>query len=184
MAATNHAKIVKQDSIDFITQAVFQLLEKQDFTELKIGDVCKKAGVSRMTFYRNFESLENVISVYYENAFSPLFTLIANENMDRADKTVQLEMFFNENSHLFLLACERNFEFIIRNLFYEKMEMYYDTFPDFQEMNSEMKPYIVPFMTSGVYEIWKTWILTGRKKPLLEIQNLLRDLQDAVVMMK
>ncbi|WP_052122440.1 TetR/AcrR family transcriptional regulator [Chelonobacter oris] len=44
-----------------ITQALLRLMETQDFYAVSITDITKLAGVSRISFYRNFDSKEDVL---------------------------------------------------------------------------------------------------------------------------
>ena len=52
-----------------ITEALFSLLEKHDFEDISITDIIKKAGVSRMGFYRNYSSKEDVIEKFILEKF-------------------------------------------------------------------------------------------------------------------
>lgn len=52
-----------------ITQSLFKLLEKKDFECISITDIITKAGVSRMGFYRNYSSKEDVIESYILDLF-------------------------------------------------------------------------------------------------------------------
>ncbi len=51
----------------YIVQALFRLMENTPFNDIRITDVCIKAGVGRATFYRYFSSKENVIKFYFES---------------------------------------------------------------------------------------------------------------------
>lgn len=62
MAATNHAQAIKQDSKDYLTTALLQLLEKNIYSSITVSQVVRRAGVSRMAFYRNFDSLDDVLT--------------------------------------------------------------------------------------------------------------------------
>ena len=44
----------------YIYKAFAQLLEKNKFDDISVCDISKKAGVSRMSFYRNFASKEDL----------------------------------------------------------------------------------------------------------------------------
>jgi len=55
-------KIVKES----ICIAMIRLMEKKPLEEIRIGELCTLAGVSRSSFYRNFESRREVL-VYYLN---------------------------------------------------------------------------------------------------------------------
>lgn len=45
----------------YIYKALIHLLEKQNYNEISVCDIAKKAGVSRMSFYRNFSSKEDLV---------------------------------------------------------------------------------------------------------------------------
>ena len=47
-----------------ITTALIQLLEEKHFEDISITALVKKAGVGRVSFYRNFESKEDVLRKY------------------------------------------------------------------------------------------------------------------------
>jgi len=54
---------------DSIIQALFILLKERELSDISVTDLVAKAGVSRSSFYRNFNSFEDVIYSYFmENA--------------------------------------------------------------------------------------------------------------------
>ncbi|MCQ2592685.1 MAG: TetR/AcrR family transcriptional regulator [Treponema sp.] len=57
-ANDEYRKLIRES----IQTALFQLLEKEDYYRIKITEVIKRAGVSRSAFYRNYTSLDDVIS--------------------------------------------------------------------------------------------------------------------------
>ena len=55
-------KIKRESFVDaYITEALLSLLEKKEYKDISITEICKKAGVTRMSFYRNFESREDIL---------------------------------------------------------------------------------------------------------------------------
>lgn len=49
-----------------IGEAIISLMQSEDFDSLKISDICKKAGVSRMTFYHYYDSKTAVLMDYMD----------------------------------------------------------------------------------------------------------------------
>ena len=47
-----------------ITESLFALLEKKNFSEITVTDIIRGAGVARASYYRNFESKESIIEEY------------------------------------------------------------------------------------------------------------------------
>lgn len=57
-ANDDYRKLIRES----IQTALFQLLNKKEFSKIKITEVIERAGVSRSAFYRNFSNLDEVIS--------------------------------------------------------------------------------------------------------------------------
>lgn len=60
------AKRPNEEITGSITEALFILMKKQDFSKITITDITTKAGVGRVSFYRNFESKEDVIKKHLD----------------------------------------------------------------------------------------------------------------------
>jgi AcrR family transcriptional regulator len=48
-------------SLDKTATALFALLREKDYGDITISEVCTKAGLTRKTFYRDFDSLDDVV---------------------------------------------------------------------------------------------------------------------------
>lgn len=55
---------------DCIADALFQLMEEQDFASITVSDIARRAGVSRMTYYRTFASKDDVVLFRLDNLFA------------------------------------------------------------------------------------------------------------------
>ena len=50
---------------EYIINALFNLMKKKNFENISITEITNKAGVSRNSFYRNFNSKEDIVKGYY-----------------------------------------------------------------------------------------------------------------------
>ena len=48
-------------AIDCIYEALIQLMEKKDYKDITITDITRKAGVSRMAYYRNYADKDEIL---------------------------------------------------------------------------------------------------------------------------
>ena len=48
-------------SRDYIIKGFCSLLKEKQYEKISVCDICQKAGVSRMSFYRNFKSKEDLV---------------------------------------------------------------------------------------------------------------------------
>lgn len=56
-----HNKELNNITIESITQALLILMDGKDYNSITISEICKKAGVSRNAFYKNFGTKQNVL---------------------------------------------------------------------------------------------------------------------------
>ena len=163
MAATKNAQNIKNDTKDFITTALLKLLKKQRLQEITISKVVSRAGVSRMAFYRNFDTLQQVLYEYYEPKIKLVF-----ENMKKTpEKSVMLNTHFNFFSNFsedLVLSHKHGYETIISNIFTKQVEYFY---------SNNDNDYQITFIAAGAYAIWRKWLLGGTKEPLEEVIHIL-----------
>lgn len=58
----------------WMEEALFQLMREKRFQEITVTDITERAGISRLTFYRNFETKESVLYHYFGRLFEEYLT--------------------------------------------------------------------------------------------------------------
>lgn len=92
---------------NYILESFYILLTKKHYNEISVCDICEKAGVSRMSFYRNFFSKEDLII----------------KSLDYVMNNLKKE----------LESCEEvNFYILIKSIF-DTFKKYKDVIPSFQD---------------------------------------------------
>lgn len=87
--AMNNAKSVlnlsnqesKQLTRECIRTALLQLLTEEEFENITITSIIKRAGVSRAGFYRNYSSKEDIIEEFARITYKELSNLITDETL-------------------------------------------------------------------------------------------------------
>ena len=67
-----------ESSVELICTAVLELLETKPLGEITVSDVQRRSTVSRSTFYRNFDSLEDVLALLCDRGFDEIASVIAS----------------------------------------------------------------------------------------------------------
>lgn len=173
MAATEHSQNIKKDTREWITLALLELIKTNKLPKLSISEVVKKAGVSRMAFYRNFESLEQVLEEYFEPIYADIFSKTTLQT-NHEQKITDLTKFFDEHSGDFQLAIESEYIQVLYKIFKIHIARLYDKIVPFPDWTGAKRSYWIDFMSAGVFEVWVTWIKNGQKESLEEISALLR----------
>jgi len=176
MAATDHSQQIKHDSQQYLIAALLQLLKNNRLNDISVTQVVKRAGVSRMAFYRNFETLDDILIAYFKPRIDEEFENIINR-VPQEQKMSALGNFFTELSDNMNLAVKGNFEYIIQNIFNDNMANFYNTSMDWEKFTEVQKKYWVKFMSAGVYAIWREWLLDGQTESLDDIHTILADFQ-------
>lgn len=98
--------------------ALFSLMEKKKFSEIRVADIISLSGVAKASYYRNFASLENVIYFYIEQMNQELASRMAKQH-DIDMKTIRqnlitLYKYYLEHREEILLLCSNGFYELIQ----------------------------------------------------------------------
>ena len=93
-------KVKRQESlfVESIIEAMWELLNTKSFENISVSELVERAGVGRVTFYRNFASKEDVLK---RSLNSELKYWLTQRNIDLSDWT---------DAHL-LIALRQFFDF-------------------------------------------------------------------------
>ena len=65
---------------EYLFESLMILLKDNPFNKISITDIAKKAGVSRMTYYRYYKNKEDIIRVHINDIFSDVNEYISENN--------------------------------------------------------------------------------------------------------
>jgi AcrR family transcriptional regulator len=126
---------------DYISESLMLLMRKKGFEDISIGEITDRAGVNRSSYYRNFNSKEEVIKHYFNKIIYEFIEKIKdgkgmalNEYLVRMFthfyqyKKELLLLYKNKLSHLILDALTETFTVIRKQQAFEDMfKTYYHT---------------------------------------------------------
>jgi len=83
--------------------ALMILMKKKSFNEISITEITKKAGVSRMAYYRNYTVKEDIITNYLDELFAEYFnTILGYEKHNKYRDTCLYFAYFRKHNELIL----------------------------------------------------------------------------------
>lgn len=56
-----HSEEIRKLVVDSLADALLQLMHKKPYSEITVTELCRRAGVSRMAFYGNFSSRDDIL---------------------------------------------------------------------------------------------------------------------------
>lgn len=153
-----------------IVEALLSLMEEKDFKDISITEITKKAGVSRMYYYRNYYNKEDILNDYMTELIEEYH--LRRKNKENSAYLLMLCAFeyFKEHKD-FIIALEKsNLSNIIQNKINDYMGIFY---PDHkEEIVSQYRLYI---LSGALYNTCKMWLLSGAKETPEELAKIFVD---------
>lgn len=149
-----------------ITNALIQMQKNQKLSDIKIRDLCNKAEVGRASFYRNFDSKEEVLKKYSEQLIIEWGAAFeANPASSHLNVFGSLFSHYKDNAEFYTLLCRNGMSDIILNTIKGAVGL----------NNSELSNqdvYSKAFLAYGIYGWVREWIERGMQESAEEINQL------------
>ncbi|MFV0441013.1 MAG: TetR/AcrR family transcriptional regulator [Lachnospirales bacterium] len=157
-----------------ITEAFLTLLEKNKLSKVTVSEICKKAGVSRQTFYSLFKSKENLINYEYNRRNIQLYDYFNDkENVKMEDIIVAFSSFLFDNKKFFKILVENDMLCLINDAIQINLASYNNFLPKNEDLKNA---YALSFISGGLTEITRIYILNENPPKLELIESFLIDL--------
>lgn len=161
-----------------ITESLLLLMEKERLDKITVVELTRKAGVSRMSFYRNFRSKEEVLVVCTEQMFRNF--------VDRIPDFGQLKVFEDSKAFFCYLRVHGR---LMRNLveadlfgiFFETFSRYFATlFVEVYKLDRspDFRSYELSYRVGGLANIILAWVKSNFRETDEEMANVFRYLYE------
>ncbi len=147
---------------DCITQALFRCLEKNKFEQITVTDIIKKAGVSRMGFYRNYKTKEEVIEDFILNIFVQTVEKLKKEGplkFNLSDIILTTLKHFKNYSSYIKLFLDQNLDNLLYNCY---CKAFYSLYP--RKNESIIREYSTQMFIGEIFNLEMTWLKNGMKE--------------------
>ncbi len=140
-----------------ITNTLLAMLEEKSLSEITISTLVKEAQVGRASFYRNYESLEDVIAQYDQKlvqAWAETFTADPNSSADKI--FASLFRHYKEHENFYMMLYRNKLTYLIRDTIYHRSGI--------QPEMSDNESYRLAFLSYGIYGWVCEWMGRGMKE--------------------
>lgn len=150
---------------DYIIEALLELLKDKSFEKITITNICQKAGVSRISFYRNFNVKEDILKKYIDDITDKF---VQNQSFKYDSKKFKdyIIMLFEH------LKTQKDFALLLykNNLLY----LIKDTFDKYFLKNAKNKneQFNQMFISGGLFNIFQFWLVSGAKESPKELSQM------------
>ncbi len=102
--------------IEHMTDALLRLLREKPIDDISISELCELAGIGRVSFYRNFNSKEDILRAYIHSLFQDWTNGWAKEeNMPLSGLLRSLFAHFERNRDFYKLLNQRNLIYLLKD---------------------------------------------------------------------
>ena len=158
-------------------EALYKLLENNEYDKIKITDIITKAGISRATFYRNFSTKDDIIKLKVKMFFEFFYVDIVNryKQLDHEDEIFLIQNFFNtvdEEDKLIATVIKTNLEYLMVQGILDIINMQRDKFYKIVKPNDKSEKYIMEIVASSAWTLLSRWIKTGKEETASELVDI------------
>lgn len=157
---------------DFV-QALWILMQERQFSQIKVDDLAKKAGYSRRTFYRHFQTVTDVVKLKIKSEVLSLFDDLRANSQDNPSFSTTVTTFFTywqkETTLLFLLR-KQGLLYLLPAVTSENIAA--SSLPQtLAKENQEPvdMDYLLSFALAGMYSLLETWLRHGAQPSPVEM---------------
>ena len=153
--------------LEHLTDAMLQLLSDKQIEEISIRELCDAAGVGRASFYRNFESKEDILRSYINKLFEE-WTAGYNQNGDRPLNELIQVMFshFEKYMDFYKLLNRQKLIYLLKDVIIG----FCGPKPEYEKGEA----YVRAFVAYTLYGWIEVWFQRGMKESSEEMANLFK----------
>ncbi len=160
---SKHNENINKVVCESLQQALIILMNKKDFNDISITELCRKAGVSRMAFYNNYNSKDDLLKKLISYHSYLLINLIGSPFRERIDISWYVNMFeyAKENHYNLKTIFDAGFK-------YEYLSTITDIVLHDKDIPSDKK-YLRVMWAGGIINTIIYWLESGMKESIDEI---------------
>ena len=151
---------------DYITDALLILMKQKNYKDITVTEICEKAGVTRMSFYRSFKTKDDILRKWFDSVSSRyLVDMDFDFNNLNRELLIDLFTFQGQYGEAYLAMYDSG-------LFYDfvKEQLEKDIIPHKKDIGDIYRSY---FLTGGIYSVFILWLKSGQKESPSEIADKL-----------
>ncbi len=147
---------IKREALvnEYITDALLLLMQKKEYKDISITEICEKAGVTRMSFYRNFESKEDILKKWIVSVTDTFLEVsrISYKNDSNRDYFVKLFTHLKQYKEVCMAMYKENLIYLVKEqfdrVFLSVHQAEYDAYKSY-------------FLAGGIYNVFLLWLMKG-----------------------
>lgn len=152
---------------EHITESLLRLLEQKEISDISISELCDDAGIGRASFYRNFDSKEDILRAHINQLFDGWKSEWGkNSSLPLSAGIGMIFWHFEQHMAFYRLLNERRLVYLLKDVILEIMELK----PDLPKAEA----YAKAFVAYSLYGWIEVWFQRGMQESAEEMLELFR----------
>ena len=145
--------------------ALIELLKDKEYNDISINDITTKSGFSRMSYYRNFDSIDAILDYYLDVSTSEYMvaTHLKFDEMPLEAYMIHLFEFLGSEQ------CRFTASLLMKRGLFDRVSREFDK--NFNIQKNKIRSYYYSFIAGGLFNAYKLWVINDyAEKP----ENIVR----------
>lgn len=102
--------------IESLTEALLILMEKKPLSKINVSELCARAGVGRVSFYRNYNSMQDILVHYLSKCTNDWWKDFSRKGEDEFYRTFLVELLeqYRKNKQLIKLLYKNDASYLLK----------------------------------------------------------------------
>ncbi|KHD37527.1 AcrR family transcriptional regulator [Clostridium acetobutylicum] len=157
---------IAMQSRKWIIEAMLKLLAEKPYEKITITEIAYTAQLGRRTFYRNFDSKEDVLDMYIKGLIDEYINLLKNEYLTIHNGAKVYFTFWSKHLDFLILMEKNNLLHLLLQRFNQYLPMIHKEVNEnkIEKFNDRMLEYVLFFSAGGFWNILVKWLQDGAKE--------------------
>ena len=159
----------RKESMERIEKVFVELLQTKELDEIRVSDICKRAGLNRTTFYANYADIYGLADAIRNKLENEVTDLYEDEITQR----------FNSHDYLKLFRHIKDNQIFYQTYFKlgydnEYKVIAYDVNLAREHFHNQFVEYHMEFFRAGITQIIKLWLKNGCRESPEDMVEILK----------
>lgn len=145
-----------------ISLALYALLLRKPYDEISVSDICKKANVSRVSFYHYYDKKDDIIVQFSDERFAEFFDDFTKlEALTFEDLILEIFRYLKKNSRQLAILRYAHKENILLEQFHSYGRYIFSNTKTTNLLGNKDNTFLIPFLVGGLFQVIMRWLDEG-----------------------
>ena len=145
-----------------ISLALYALLLRMPYEEITVSDICRKADISRVSFYHYYDKKDDILIQFSDERFAEFFDNFTKlDSLTVEDLIIEMFKFLKKNSRQLTILRYAQKENILLEQFHSYGRYIFSNKLTANILKDKDNPILIPFLVGGLFQVIMRWLDEG-----------------------